>query len=104
MDFSKMGEMMEQAAAMKEQMEAQQEATVVEGQSGGGLVTVTMNGRKEMLKLRIEPTVLGSSAKDLELLEDLIVAAVNAAGRKADEASQAGMAGLMGGMGLPGLG
>ncbi len=100
MDLSKMGAMMEQAATMRAEMDAKLEATTVEGQSGGGLVTVRMNGKKEVLKLRIEPTVMGATAKDLELLEDLIVAAVNAAGRKADEASQNDMAGLMSGMGF----
>ena len=107
MDFSDMGKMQEmlaQAGAMQEQMEQKLAATVVEAQSGGGLVTVRMNGRKEVLRLRIEPTAMGASAGDLELLEDLITAAFNEAGRKADEAMQAGMAGVMGGMGLPGLG
>ncbi len=104
MDFSDMGKMLEQAGAMQAQMEERMSATVVEAQSGGGLVTVRMNGRKEVLRLRIEPTAMGASASDLELLEDLITAAVNEAGRKADDAMKAGMAGMMGGLGLPGLG
>ena len=112
MDFSDMGKMQEmlaQAGAMQEQMEAKLSATVVEAQSGGGLVTVRMNGRKEVLRLRIEPTAMGANASgfasgDWELLEDLITAAVNEAGRKADEAMQSGMAGMMGGLSLPGLG
>ena len=111
MDFSDMGKMQDmlaQAGAMQEQMEQKLAATVVEAQSGGGLVTVRMNGRKEVLRLRIEPTAMGASAADLELLEDLITAAFNEAGRKADEAMQAGMSGMMGGLGLggglPGLG
>ena len=103
-----MSKMLEQAGAMQEQMEQKLSATVVEAQSGGGLVTVRMNGRKEVLRLRIEPTAMGASASDLELLEDLITAAFNEAGRKADEAMQSGMAGVMGGLGLggglPGLG
>ena len=103
MDFSKMQEMMEQAQAMQSQMEEKLAATVVEAQSGGGVVTVRMNGRKEVLRLKIEPSAVGSSGSDLELLEDLITAAVNEAGRRADEAMQTNVSGLMGGMNLPGL-
>ena len=103
MDFSKMQEMLEQAQAMQSQMEEKLSATVVEAQSGGGVVTVRMNGRKEVLRLKIEPTAVGSAGSDLELLEDLITAAVNEAGRKADAAMQSSVSGLMGGMNLPGL-
>ena len=104
MDFSKMQEMMAQAQAMQGQMEERLSATVVEAQSGGGMVTVRMNGRKEVLRLRIEPTAMGVTAADLELLEDLIMAAVNEAGRRADEAMKSSVAGMMGGLDLPGLG
>ncbi len=62
-----------------------------------------MNGKKEILRLKIEPTAIGSSTSDLELLEDLIAAAVNEAGRRADEAMKASVAGMMGGLNLPGL-
>ncbi len=103
MDVSKMQEMMEQAQAMQSQMEEKLAVTVVEAQSGGGVVTVRMNGRKEVLRLKIEPSAVGSSGSDLELLEDLITAAVNEAGRRADEAMQTSVSGLMGGMNLPGL-
>ncbi len=98
-----MQEMMQQAGAMQEQMERRLGETVVEADSGGGMVTVRMNGRKEVLRLKIEPTALGSTAEDLELLEDLILAAVNEAGRRADEAMKASVAGMMGGLQLPGL-
>jgi DNA-binding YbaB/EbfC family protein len=106
MDFSdmgKMGEMLAQASKMQEQMEQKLSETVVEAQSGGGMVTVRMNGRKEVLRLKIEPTAMGSSTADLELLEDLITAAVNEAGRRADDAMKASVGGMMGGLGLPGL-
>ena len=106
MEYSYMGKMQEmlaQAGAMQEQMEQKLAATVVGAQSGGGLVTVRMNGRKEVLRLRIEPTAMGASAGDLELLEDLITAAFNEAGRKADEAMQSSVKGMMGGLKLPGL-
>jgi DNA-binding YbaB/EbfC family protein len=106
MDFSdlgKMKEMMGQAKQMQEQMEKKLAATVVEASSGGGVVTVRMNGKKEVLRVKIEPTAMGSSASDLELLEDLIAAAVNEAGRRADEAMKSSVAGMMGGLGLPDL-
>jgi DNA-binding YbaB/EbfC family protein len=107
MDFSdlgKMKEMMGQAKQMQEQMERRLAETVVEASAGGGVVTVRMNGKKEVLRLKIEPSAIGSAGSDLELLEDLITAAVNEAGRRADEALKASMAGMMGGLGLPGLG
>jgi DNA-binding YbaB/EbfC family protein len=106
MDFSdlgKMQQMMSQARAMQGEMEQKLAATVVEATTGGGMVTVRMNGKKEVLRLKIEPTALGSSASDLELLEDLIAAAVNEAGRRADEVMKSSVAGMMGGLNLPGL-
>lgn len=102
-DLGKMKEMMSQAKAMQEQMEQKLTATIVEAESGGGMVQVRMNGRKELLKLKIEPTAMGANASDLELLEDLITAAVNEAGRRADEAMKQSVQGMMGGLNLPGL-
>jgi nucleoid-associated protein EbfC len=107
MDFSDLGkikEMMGQAKQMQEQMEKKLSETVVEASSGGGVVTVRMNGKKELLRLKIEPSAIGSAGSDLELLEDLITAAVNEAGRRADDAMKSSVAGMMGGLGLPGLG
>ena len=106
MDFSdlgKMKEMMGQAKQMQEQMEKKLSETVVEASSGGGVVTVRMNGKKEILRLKIEPSAVGSAGSDLELLEDLIVAAVNEAGRRADDAIKSSVAGMMGGLNIPGL-
>ena len=106
MDFSnvgKMQEMMAQARQMQEQMEQKLADTVVEAETGGGMVRVRMNGKKEVLRLNIEPTALGASSGDIELLEDLIAAAVNEAGRRADEAAKLSVAGLMGGLNFPGL-
>jgi len=103
-DLGKMKEMMGQAKQMQEQMEKKLSETVVEASSGGGVVTVRMNGKKELLRLKIEPSAIGSAGSDLELLEDLITAAVNEAGRRADDAMKASVAGMMGGLGLPGLG
>jgi hypothetical protein len=106
MDFSNLGkmqEMMAQARQMQEQMEQKLVDTVVEAESGGGMVRVRMNGKKEVLRIKIEPTALGASTGDIELLEDLIAAAVNEAGRRADEAAKSSVAGLMGGLNLPGM-
>jgi DNA-binding YbaB/EbfC family protein len=103
-DLGKMREMMSQAKQMQEEMEHKLSETVVEAQTGGGVVSVRMNGRKEVLRLKIAPSAMGSTASDLELLEDLITAAVNEAGRRVDEAMKSDVAGLMSGFDLPGLG
>lgn len=106
MDFSNLGkmqEMMAQARQMQEQMEQKLADTLVEAETGGGMVRVRMNGKKEVLRITIEPTALGASSGDIELLEDLIAAAVNEAGRRADEAAKSSVAGLMGGLNLPGM-
>ena len=103
MDLSDVTKMMGQAREMQEQMERKLAETVVEASSGGGVVTVKMNGKKEVLSIRIEPSAVGSAGSDLELLEDLIAAAVNEAGRRADEAIKSSMAGIMSSLGLPNL-
>ncbi len=103
MDFSQMQDMLTQAAAMRESMEDQLTKTIVEASSGGGAVEARMNGRKELLKLTITPAAASAAAGDLTMLEDLIVAAVNEAGRKADAAAQSSAGDMLGGLGLPGL-
>ncbi|MGA3160588.1 MAG: YbaB/EbfC family nucleoid-associated protein [Terracidiphilus sp.] len=103
----KISEMLSQASQMQEEVQHKLSQTVVEGTSGGGAVTATMNGKKQLLKIRIEPAaVIGLSGDkpDVEMLEDLVVAAVNEAGRKAEEALQSSVKGMLGGMNLPGLG
>ena len=98
--------MLGQAQEMQQQMEQRLAATVVEATSGGGAVTVKMNGKKQVLSLKIDPTAvagLGSNAADVEMLEDLIVAALNEAGRRADETLQSGLSGMLGGLNLPGF-
>jgi DNA-binding YbaB/EbfC family protein len=102
----KIGEMLSQANQMQEEMQRKLAQTVVEASSGGGAVTVTMNGKKQLLKLRIDPSAtlsLSGSQADVEMLEDLIVAAVNEGGRRAEEAMQSSMQGMLGGLKLPGL-
>ena len=103
----KMGEMLSQANQMQEEVQRKLAQTVVEGSAGGGAVNVTMNGKKQLLKMRIDPsavTSLSGGQADVEMLEDLIVAAVNDAGRKADDAIQSSVQGMLGGLKLPGFG
>jgi hypothetical protein len=102
----KIGEMLSQANQMQEEVQRKLAQTVVEGSSGGGAVTATMNGKKQLLKIRIDPSAvlsLNGSQADVEMLEDLVVAAINDAGRKAEEAMQSSVQGLLGGLKLPGL-
>jgi len=103
MDLSRMQDMLSQATAMREQMEQRLASTIVEADSGGGAVTARMNGKKELLKLTIAPSAASAAAGDITMLEDLIVAAINAAGRKADDAMQSSAASMLGGLGLPDL-
>ena len=102
-DLAKRKEMMSQAKVMQEQMEQKLSSTIVEAEAGAGMVRVQMNGKKELLKLTIEATTMGSNASDIELLQDLIMSAVNEAGRRADEAMKHSVAGMIGGLNLPGL-
>jgi DNA-binding YbaB/EbfC family protein len=98
--------MLGQAQEMQQQMEQRLASTVVEATSGGGAVTVKMNGKKQVLSLKIDPTAvagLGSNSADVEMLEDLITAALNEAGRRADESLQSGLSGMLGGLNLPGF-
>jgi len=103
----KFTEMLSQASQLQEEVQRKLEQTVVEGSSGGGAVTATMNGKKQLLKLHIDPAAVSSlsgNQQDVEMLEDLVVSAVNEAGRKADEAIQSNVQGMLGGLKLPGLG
>lgn len=104
-DLAKLKDMMGQARQMQEQMEQKLSTSIVEGSSGGGLVTARLNGRKEVLRLKIDPAALTANTPgDVEMLEDLITAAINEAGRKADEIIKSSMSGMLGGLNLPGLG
>ncbi|MEE2638120.1 MAG: YbaB/EbfC family nucleoid-associated protein [Acidobacteriota bacterium] len=93
--------MMQQAQQMQESLQKQLKQTNVEATAGGGMVTVVMNGVKEIQSLKIDPEVV--SADDVEMLQDLIVAAVSDAQRRADELVQQQMGGMMGGLKIPGL-
>ena len=102
----KMSEMLSQANQMQEEIQRKLEATVVEGSSGGGAITATMNGKKQLLKIRIEPAAvvgLGGPNPDVEMLEDLLVSAVNDAGNKAEDAMKSNVQGMLSGLKFPGL-
>lgn len=97
-------QMLGQAKEMQEQMQTKLASTVVEASSGGGAVTVKMNGKKELLKLTIDPAAVASlsgPAPDVEMLEDLITAAINEAGRRAEDILKQNMQGMLGGLNLP---
>jgi len=89
-------QMMKQAQKMQEQLQKQMQELRVEATAGGGMVTVTVNGAKQLMSLRIDPEVV--SKDDVEMLQDLVLAAINDAHRKVDEHLQKSMGGMMPGM------
>ncbi len=93
--------MMKQAQQMQDKMQKQMAELRVEASAGGGMVTVVMNGAKQVQSLKIDPEAV--SKDDVEMLQDLILAALNDAHRKADEEMSKQMGGMMGGMKIPGL-
>jgi DNA-binding YbaB/EbfC family protein len=104
MDLLKLQEMLGQAKQMQEQVQEKLAHSVVEASSGGGAVTVKMNGKKEVLRVQIDPaavTGLSGSAPDVEMLEDLIAAAFNEAGRRAEDILKSSMQGMLGSLNLP---
>ena len=94
-------QLMKQAQQMQEQMQRQMAELRVEGSSGGGMVTVEMSGAKEVLSVRIEKDAV--DPEDVDMLQDLVLAAFNEASRKVDEALQSQVSGLTGGMKIPGF-
>ena len=94
-------QMMKQAQQMQDKLQKQMAEMRVEATSGGGMVTVVMNGSKQIQSLKIDPEAV--SKEDVEMLQDLILAAINDAQRKADEAVQKQMSGMLGGMKIPGM-
>ena len=94
-------DMMRQAKEMQERLQQQMAEVRVEATAGGGMVTVVMNGAKQVQSLTIDPTVV--SKDDVEMLQDMIVAALNDAHRKVDERMGGAMQGLLGGLKIPGL-
>ena len=94
-------DLMSKAKAQYESLQKKMQETVVEATSGGGAISVKMDGRKQLLSLRIDPEAAKSG--DVEMLQDLVVAAINEAARKVDAQMQSTVGGMLGGMGIPGL-
>src|SRR5688500_1378223 len=94
-------QMMKQAQQMQERLQKQMADLRVEATAGGGMVTVVVNGSKQLQSIKIDPEAV--SKEDVEMLQDLIVAAVNDAHRKVDEQLGQSMSGMLGGMKIPGL-
>ncbi|HXY78026.1 MAG TPA: YbaB/EbfC family nucleoid-associated protein [Candidatus Acidoferrales bacterium] len=90
-------ELMSKARAQYDALQKKMQETVVEASSGGGAVTAKMDGRKQLLSLRIDPEAVKSG--DVEMLQDLILAAINEAGRKVDAQMQSTVGGMLGGLG-----
>ena len=89
--------MMKQAEQMQKKMQEEIALIRVDASAGGGMVTVHMDGKKNVMAVKIDPEVAG----DVEMLQDMVTAAFNEAARKVDDESQKKMGGLLGGMGLP---
>jgi len=89
--------MMQQAQAAQQKLREEISKIKVEASTGGGMVTVSMDGNKHLLDVKIEP----DAAEDLEMLQDMIRGAVNEAAKRVDEESQQKVSSLLGGMGLP---
>ena len=89
--------MMQQAQKMQEKLQQEIAQIRVDGTAGGGMVTIKMDGQKNVLAVKIDPEVAG----DVEMLQDLVLAASNEAVKKVDEESQKKMGGMLGGLGLP---
>ncbi len=99
MDVNALQQMLVQVRQVQERLERQVDEVRVEASAGGGMVTVRMNGRKQVTEVRIEPDVF--AMKDQEMLQDLLRAAVNEASRRVDEELQSQVRSLAGG--LPGM-
>jgi DNA-binding YbaB/EbfC family protein len=94
-------QLMKQAQQMQDQMQRQMQSIRVEGTAGGGMVKAEMSGNKELLSITIDKEAV--DADDVEMLQDLVKAAVNEASRKVDEEMQSSMGAMTGGMKIPGF-
>ncbi|HTW68152.1 MAG TPA: YbaB/EbfC family nucleoid-associated protein [Bryobacteraceae bacterium] len=97
MNPAKMQAMMKKAEQMQKKMQEEIALIRVDASAGGGMVTVNMDGKKNVTAVKIDPEVAG----DVEMLQDMMMAAFNEASKKVDEATQEKMGGLLGGLGLP---
>ncbi len=100
-NLQQMQQILKQVQQFQEQLQKQLDGLIVEASAGGGMVTVKMNGQKQLSEVRIDPDVFAS--RDLEMLQDLVLAAVNEATRKVDEQLASQVGNLAGGLNLPGL-
>jgi nucleoid-associated protein EbfC len=100
-NLQQMQQIMKQVQQMQEQLQKQLDELVVEASAGGGMVTVKMNGQKYLTGVTVEPEVFASG--DVEMIQDLILAAVNEAARRVDEQLASRVGNLAGGLNLPGL-
>jgi nucleoid-associated protein EbfC len=89
-------ELMSQAKQQAEVLQKKMEQTVVEASAGGGTVTVKMDGRKQVLAIKIDPEAVKGG--DVEMLQDLVMAAVNEAARRVDDAVKSSLGGMLGGL------
>jgi len=94
-------QMMKQAQQMQDRLKKQMDELRVEASSGGGMVTVVVNGNKQLQSLKIDPEAV--SKDDVDMLQDLILAAINDANRRAEEELSKTMGGMMGGLKIPGF-
>jgi len=101
LNLQQMQQMLKQVQQFQEQLQKQLDELEVQGSAGGGMVTVKMNGQKQLSEVHIEPEIFAS--RDLEMLQDLILVAVNEATRKVDEQLANQMGSLAGGLNIPGL-
>ncbi len=100
-NLQQMQQILKQVQQFQEQLQKQLDELVVEASAGGGMVSVKMNGQKQLHEVRIDPEVFAS--QDLEMLQDLILVAFNEASRKVDEQMSSQMGNLTGGLNIPGL-
>jgi DNA-binding YbaB/EbfC family protein len=100
-NLQQMQQILKQVQQFQEQLQKQLDELVVEATAGGGMVSVKMNGQKQLHEVRIDPEVFAS--QDLEMLQDLILVAFNEASRRVDEQMSSQMGSMAGGLNIPGL-
>ncbi len=100
-NLQQMQQILKQVQQFQEQLQKQLDELIVEAAAGGGMVAIKMNGQKQLHEVRIDPEFFAS--QDVEMLQDLLLAAFNEASRKVDEQMSRQMGSLAGGLNLPGL-
>ena len=100
-NMQQMQQILKQVQQFQEQLQKQLDELVVEASAGGGMVSVKMNGQKQLHEVRVDPEVFAS--QDLEMLQDLILVAFNEASRRVDEQMSSQMGSMAGGLNIPGL-